>query len=353
MFRYHNPVEIHYVPYSLLETLVGIIEPNQNKKVTLIFGQHSARASGIIDKIKTKLSLCHVTELGGVIPNPSLKDIEKIREIQAKNDEWVVGIGGGSVLDTAKIYSASRKRHFVAIPTTSGTGSEVTPWATVWDFDSKEKKSFVSGYPEYAIIDPTLTLSLPIRETAYTGFDALSHALESYWSIHANPISDMYALKAIGLIFSNLYLVCYHPEDMKYRSAMSLASLYAGLAFSNTKTTAVHSVSYPMTLHYEIPHGIACSLLLPSFCRYNLDNVSPEKIQKLSEQLKIPYGRIPYEIYRLSTRLGLPKSLKEAGIPEEGIEIITQEGFHPDRVHNNPRELTKPALRSILEDIYE
>lgn len=330
-FNFFNPVEIHYGPY--LDILPEIIN-RQSQEVVIVYGQKSMRDLGAIGYIKDTLHWCNFIEVGGVIPNPTISSIDKHN---AKLKCWVIGIGGGSVLDYAKVIATNKHgQKFMAIPTTSGTGSEVTPWATVWDFEHKKKYSFDCTFARHAIIDPTLTRSLPEYETAYTGFDALSHALEAHWSISSNPISDIYALEAIDLILSNLYNACMKPEQIESRSAMAQASLYAGLAFSNTKTTAVHAVSYPMTLHYGIPHGVACSLLLPSFCDYNSG-----------------YSYLSNTIRSLAQKVGLPTTLQAAGIPEEGIDVIVKEGFHPDRVGNNPRPVTKKDLKSMLEKIYE
>ena len=330
-FEYWNPVEIHFG--KLIPSLLKIIG-EEDQEIFLVYGRQAMKNAGIISCIKDYLSYCDFLEVGGVTPNPTLESIFVYKP--RFQGEWVIGIGGGSVLDHAKILATQYQKLFIAIPTTSGTGSEVTSWATVWDFDRNVKRSFDTDYPRHAIIDPTLILSLPKYETAYTGFDALSHALEAHWSIHSNPISNMYALVAIDLILSNLSEACSNLEQIEARVAMAKASLYAGLAFSNTKTTAVHAVSYPMTLRYRIPHGVACSLLLSSFCDYNPG-----------------YDYLSDTIRQLAQSIGLPTTLQAAGVPEEGIDMIVNEGFHPDRIKNNPRTLTPEDLRLMLEKIYE
>lgn len=329
-FKYWNPVEIHFG--ELIPSLSDIIE-KKNQKILLVYGQQSMKKLGVIDRIKDLLFGCNILDIAGIAPNPTLKSIPCKPWFRG---DWVIGIGGGSVLDCAKMLATNYRIPIIAIPTTSGTGSEVTSWATMWNFDKKVKTSFDTDYPRHAIIDPTLVTSLPAYETAYTGLDALSHALEAHWSVHSNPISSMCALSSIKLILSNLYSACMNPKQIEVRSAMSKASLYAGLAFSNTKTTAVHAVSYPMTLHYGIPHGVACSLLLPSFCDYNPG-----------------YEYFSDNVRDLSRDIKLPTTLRAAGIPKDGIDIIVDEGFHPDRVGNNPRPLTRSDLRKMLENIYE
>jgi len=153
----------------------------------------------------------------------------------------------------------------IAAPTTAGTGSEVTPWATIWDSASLKKYSLHLDctWPTVAIIDPQLMLTVPAGVTVSTGLDALSHALESIWNVNANPVSDTFAISAIEDILECLPRLRRDLGNQELRSRMALAALKAGLAFSNTKTALAHSISYEMTLHHGLPHGIACSFTLP------------------------------------------------------------------------------------------
>jgi phosphonate metabolism-associated iron-containing alcohol dehydrogenase len=200
----------------------------------------------------------------------------------------IVALGGGSAIDTAKVLAAagddfSRVRNHVegrepfdllaypliAVPTTSGTGSEVTCWATVWDTASKKKYSLARKelYPECAVVDPRLTIGLSRNLTVSTGLDALSHALESIWNINANPVSTRHAIFAAREVVACLPELAHNLSDIGLRARMANASLSAGLAFSNTKTALAHSLSYHLTLHHGVPHGIACSFSLPSVMR--------------------------------------------------------------------------------------
>ena len=332
------------------------------------------KKSGVIDAIKRALPDCQIQEYGDIYPNPDIRDIEAVLDTLGEID-WVIGIGGGSVLDMAKsVAFMTRQREslraflthenvepprpgspLIAIPTTSGTGSEVTPWATVWDKQGNRKFSLSHRemFPDYAIVDPTLTIALPPYITAYTGYDALSHALEAFWSRYANPVSDLFALESIRLVLKHLGPVMEDLSNLQHRIGLAKASLYAGLAFSNTKTTAVHAVSYPMTLHYGVPHGVACSLTLVEFWRYNLDAIDAAKVARLLAAVgeKDPEA-FAGRLNELARQIGLPVTLTQAGIPREGVEVILDEGFHPERVVNNPRQLTREDLREILERIY-
>ena len=374
-FRYYNPVKISFGADIYLDELQKIIG-NQPAKIRLFYGRSAMKEIGAIEKIKRALNECQIREYGDISPNPDIHDIKRASSDGRQEEiDWIIAIGGGSVIDFGKsVAFLSRQQHsieefleksvdnsnpgvpFIAIPTTSGTGSEVTPWATIWDNQRKKKHSLAHEqmFPKYAIIDPQLTLSLPDRITAYTAFDALSHALEAFWSKYSNPVSDLFAVKSISLVMNNFAKLISDLQSLELRSMLAKASLYAGLAFSNTKTTAVHAVSYPMTLYYGIPHGIACSLTLREFLMFNKDYISPEKLEHLLDVLGYAdVNELKRKLDELTKKAHLPTSLKEAGIPREGIEVILEEGFHPERVSNNPRKLTKTELKHILEGIYE
>jgi phosphonate metabolism-associated iron-containing alcohol dehydrogenase len=201
--------------------------------------------------------------------------------------EIIVALGGGSVLDAAKVLSAAdgdfaRVRTYletgkgslasvpiVAVPTTAGTGSEVTCWATVWDTEAKKKYSLSDPafYPIQAIVDPELTVAAPRALTVSTGLDALSHALESIWNVNANPASSALAVQAARTVMETLPRLASDLGNIELREAMARAATLAGLAFSNTRTALAHSLSYHLTLHHGVPHGIACSFSLPMVMR--------------------------------------------------------------------------------------
>jgi alcohol dehydrogenase len=157
----------------------------------------------------------------------------------------------------------------IAVPTTAGTGSEVTSWATVWDTENAKKYSLARSdlYPTHAVIDPELMRSLPLDQTISTGLDALSHALESIWNINLNPVSANFAVSAAKSVMQHLVPLSKNLDDLVLRTHMAEAATTAGLAFSNTRTALAHSLSYPVTLHHGVPHGVACSFMLPDVMR--------------------------------------------------------------------------------------
>ncbi|AEK61984.1 iron-containing alcohol dehydrogenase PsrA [Collimonas fungivorans] len=283
--RFCNPVATHFGPGSL-EELPGIVSGAKVAVVTF----PEARSLGLLKKLEDLLGKQLVCVIENVHPNPDVSQLAEMYNRFWRDEhacDTVVALGGGSAIDTAKAlmvgteggsfdellalladgkpFTPSRVKTLIAIPTTAGTGSEVTPWATIWDAAKKKKYSLHLDctWPKAAIVDPDLMLTLPRAMTVSTGLDALSHALESIWNVNANPISDTLAIGAIQEIMACLPLLAKELDNKTLRSSMALAAMKAGLAFSNTKTALAHSISYEMTLRYGLPHGIACSFTLP------------------------------------------------------------------------------------------
>jgi len=283
--RFHNPVDTRFGWDSLLE-LASITE---NQTVALVIFPE-ARGLGLVDRIQDLLGDRLVYIVEDVQPNPDVAQLRSTYERfwqEAGDCHAVLAVGGGSAIDTAKAlivgtesgsfdellallaagkpFVPARSKQLIAVPTTAGTGSEVTPWATLWDTENQKKYSLHLDctWPKVAIIDPKLMLTVPASVTVSTGLDALSHALESIWNINANPISDTFAISAIEDILECLPLLHRDLTSKELRSRMALAALKAGMAFSNTKTALAHSISYEMTLRHGLPHGIACSFTLP------------------------------------------------------------------------------------------
>ena len=229
--------------------------------------------------------------------NPDARDLAQSCRMfgsAARRPDVIVALGGGSMIDTAKVLSASRgdfetvRRHLldkvplsmdaivpiIAVPTTSGTGSEVTSWATVWDGANASKYSLAHPrlYPETAVLDPELIAEAPRGLTLATGLDALSHALESIWNVNANPVSATYAVRAAREIMETLPRLLDNLGDIDLRARQAQASLLAGLAFSNTKTALAHNISYDITLQQGTVHGIACSFCLPAVMAWAVGN---------------------------------------------------------------------------------
>lgn len=236
-----------------------------------------------------------VVTIDNIVANPDFAELvsscEKFGQSMPAS-EVIVALGGGSIIDAAKVLAASGgsfetvRRHvtgeqpiedasvtpIIAIPSTAGTGSEATSWATVWDAANGLKYSLAHQglYPEVAIVDPELTLGAPHALTLATGLDALSHSLESIWNVSANPVSANFAVEAAKEIIETLPLLLDDLSSPALRARQARAALMAGLAFSNTRTALAHNISYDITLKRGTPHGIACSFCLPAVMQWSI-----------------------------------------------------------------------------------
>ena len=314
-----------------------------------------------------------------VEPEPSVQSIEgaaaAAREFRC---DLVVAVGGGSALDTAKAVTLltrnpgvledyfgiglvkQRGAPSILIPTTSGTGAEITPNSLFYVPAIKEKKAVVSPHtiPDVAIIDPLLTLSVPPKVTAATGMDALSHAVESYTSLNASPMTDLYALEAIRLIGAHLRTAVANGGDLAARDGMARASFYAGVAIGNAGTNIVHALAYPLQGQHRITHGVANSLLLPYGMEFNaLSNLF--KFGAVAEGLGEPIAGLSpraaaaksAEACRLlSLDVGIPQRMSAVGIRHEHIDALVDGAMKMTRLWaNNPRQVRPEDARAILE----
>jgi len=285
MWTYYNPVDVR-AGCGSLQQLPALLGPR--RAVLVAFPE--AIGLGLVDRIRELLGDRLAAVETDVRPNPDVEWLapmfERLWREQPEVD-CVIALGGGSVIDCAKVMltrpatgrfgellaliegappsAIGPHRKLLAIPTTAGTGSEVTPWATVWDQARARKLSLHLPWtwPEAAIVDADLMLSLPRAATLASGLDALSHALESLWNVHRNPVSASLAVSAARAIIDTLPQLLAAPERPELRERLATAALQAGLAFSNTRTALAHSLSYDITLQHGTPHGIACSFSLP------------------------------------------------------------------------------------------
>jgi phosphonate metabolism-associated iron-containing alcohol dehydrogenase len=285
-WSYRNPVAVRF-GWGVIDALPALLAGRRVVLVTF----PEAGETGLRARLAASIGASLNEIIEDVGPNP---DVDWFRS--RYTSFWrrnrgcvVVAVGGGSVIDTAKLLQVGvdggdfdsyfaelregRQPHvteampLIAAPTTAGTGSEVTPWATLWDHSSAAPKKYslhvAETWPEAALVDPELTLSTPTLVTRNSALDALSHALESIWNVNHNPVSDALAVEAARGVIATLPALLAGPAMRELRIAMSRASLLAGFAFSNTRTALAHSVSYEMTLRHGLPHGLACSFTLP------------------------------------------------------------------------------------------
>jgi len=317
-----------------------------------------------------------------VEPEPSMENVNECVEFtRGKKYDLFVGVGGGSSMDVAKIISILATNSgsvydyigiekipkpglpIILVPTTSGTGAEVTPNAIVTNKKIKEKKGIVSHFllPEVAIVDPSLTLSLPPRITASTGVDALTHSIESYVSLNASPLSDVIALESIKLISHNLKRAVEDGNDIEARYNMALGSLLGGIALTNAGTGGVHALAYPLGGQFGIPHGLSNALMLPFIVEFNITSnlskfskiaaVMGENIEGLGREEAA--GKAVEAVRAIVTDVGMPKRLREVGIPKQALPKIAESASHVTRLlANNPRKMTIDDIRKIYEEAF-
>lgn len=316
-----------------------------------------------------------------VVPEPPFEALETLlAPVRAFAPDAVVGIGGGSAMDLAKLVAvlyegkqktpdilgigkvAGRSVRLVTVSTTSGTGSEVTPIAILTDTQAKLKKGVVSPYliPDVAIVDPDLTLSLPAAVTAATGMDAMTHCIEAYTNLHAHPIVDNLAIEGVRLIAANLERCIRDGSDLAARTAMSLGSLYGGLCLGPVNTAAVHAMAYPLGGTFKVSHGVSNSVLLPFVMVFNLPG-NLKKYADIALAAGAPKGRNDEEtafngvmqIREISKACGIPQSLKELDIPESAIPEMAKAAILVTRLmDNNPRKVELKDAEAIYRKAY-
>jgi len=374
-WQYHNPVKIHFGP-GIVKKLPHIVGPQRSILITT----PGFTKRGISDSFKKLLGDSLVAIFDGVQPNPTFSSIKAaFNELQQYEYDTIIALGGGSTIDTAKAVAAigasssklwvdNHLKHgaafpqqfapkpIIAVPTTAGTGSEVTMWATVWDMEEKKKYSISHPflYPVEAILDPELTITLPEEETIYSALDALSHAMESIWNKNHNPVSDVFALEAISLIHDYLPALRDDLTKLNARALLLRASLFAGLAFSNTKTALAHSISYPLTAHFGLPHGLACSLPLPHLLKFNGDRAS-ERILIMAKALgsDMNVNHMAFAIIKLFERVGVSLCLVDYGIDKNKAELIANLAVTPGRADNNIAAFSQHNLLTLVESLFE
>jgi alcohol dehydrogenase class IV len=373
-----------YCGFGKLEMCGSMLANISAKNVLLVTGRKSYIQSGAKERLEKVLDSYDVSIFNDFEPNPKIENVHRgIEYLRSIKYDAVLAVGGGSIIDMAKMVNffgandvdpaeylecdskvIRKGKPLIAIPTTAGSGSEVTHFAVL--YITRRKYSVAHKYiiPDFSVVDPTLTESLSSRQTAISGMDALCQAIESYWSVNSIELSKMYARRAIELIISNLTQAVNNPTKT-IRVVMAKAAHLAGKAINITKTSAPHSISYPLTAYFDISHGHAVGLTLPSMMVYNygvnkdiLDRRGSEYVKKTLSEIACLIGAenvhdAKKRMDSLMSDIGLERKLSQLGVSStDAIEKIIEDGFAPDRVSNNPRLLTPTALRNILHEIY-
>ncbi len=371
---------------NAIDQIGTIIKAVKAKKVA-IFTDKGIEASGLFELPEgvVKASGADYYVLDELPPEPSYMQVQNlVDKFKDSGADLIVACGGGSVMDAAKLASilvtdeygvkelldnpgmAQKCVPIVLIPTTAGTGAEVTPNAIVAVPEKELKVGIVNEnmIADYVILDARMIKNLPRHIAAATGVDALAHCIECYTSNKANPFSDMYALEGLDLIINNIKEACDNPEAMEEKNRMQMAAYYGGLAITASGTTAVHALSYPLGGKYHIAHGVANAILLAPVMRFNSEDAA------VQERLAIAYNRCCHDenktcktvseksawmIARLEEivkHLDIPASLKEFGVPENDLDLLVEAGMQVQRLLvNNMREITPEIARELYQKV--
>lgn len=365
---YKQPVKIIF-GIDKIKDLCNILKDLNYKNGLLVCGPSFAE-NGVAERI-LDYSKGLITEIfSDIVPNPTVDNVDSCADVMRKNNiEFVLALGGGSPIDCAKAAASlcktedsivsyhNQEKKFgkehiplIAVPTTSGTGSEVTAVSVLTNPYIGKKAPLASEnfYPEYTIVDPALTLTVPKQITASTGLDVLSHALEGFWSKDHQPICDALALNAASLVFKYLEKAYINGEDIEAREKMSEASLIAGLAFGLPKTTGSHACSFPLTNVYKLPHGEACAFTLDYFTRINAE-AEDGRVNNFAKQLGFKDAcDMADRIKELKLSMNMKVSLQDAGIRDEDIERLAELSIHPNLL-NNPVKMKKEDLTKMFK----
>ena len=374
MHYYYNPVHI-IQGNNAIDKIPDLIKQikSSNAHVLLLTWHPSVLTQDVFQKLINDKDF-ETYPLCFTASNPTINQLfETYQQTYDFSPDVVIAIGGGSVMDIGKslccLYNQkidsidelrtviNQKKYIVSpckwigVPTTSGTGSEVTCWATIWDTENNAKKSVEcsDNYAYAAVVDPDLSAGMPISLAVSSALDAVSHAVESYWANASNITSQTLALNAVRLIMSNI-------DDLIdgkafAHKAISQGSMLAGLAFSNTKTTACHSISYPLTMHYHIPHGTAVSILLAPIFKINQSKI--ENLPLLLQALSVNNAdELQKRIISILNRAGIPATLRQWHVDCRDLPQLAAQGITKGRADNNPVKLTPQIIENVLKSVY-
>lgn len=383
VINFYRPVEVFFGRGAVDK--VGEVARRYGFKALVVTGKKSSKESGALDRVIRSLNAHGIQEYilyDEVIPNPTDKIVNEGADIAVREKvDFIIGLGGGSALDTAKAISIVSSnegsvwdyvkypegprlvpylnRPVICIPTTAGTGSEVNRYSVVTNSIRKEKLviSHSLNYPKVAIIDPELTTTMSPELTAITGFDALTHALESLTNRAENFMAEEYSVKAIELIAKWLPVAIEESENYEAREKLSYASMLAGIAIDHLGVALIHAMEHPVSAHYpEVAHGLGLAVLAPYITKFNYKG-NPEKYALFARLMG--YREKPElavdALVNLLERIGLLKTLKDIGVEEYMLDRLTEDVYMLSR-HSfliNPVEPSLDDVRRLYQEAYE
>ncbi|HAT4133839.1 iron-containing alcohol dehydrogenase [Clostridium perfringens] len=381
MARFTLPRDIYHGKDSL-----EVLKSLEGKKAFIVIGGGSMKRFGFLDKVLSYLKEANMETkvFEGVEPDPSVETVMKgAKEMEEFNPDWIVSIGGGSPIDAAKamwifyeypdftfekaivpfgLPKLRRKAKFVAIPSTSGTATEVTAFSVITDYKAKIKYPLADFEitPDIAIVDPSLAETMPEKLVAHTGMDALTHAIEAYTASLKSNFTDPLALKAIEMV--NMHLVNSYKGDMEARGEMHEAQCLAGMAFSNALLGIVHSMAHKVGAVFHIPHGCANAIFLPYVIKYNRKacedryaNIARHIGLKGESERELTDALIDL-INKFNKELNIPSSMKEYGIEEDdfkaNLKFIAHNAVLDPCTGSNPREVDDETMEKLYTCAY-
>lgn len=364
------------------EEICNVIENKNIKNVAILSSRSTYKLSLLDERFRKVLPGCKLKTILISVKNLSVEDVENIKnELGNFNPDLFISVGGGSVVDACKIvnlvisqnittsdlmskdYGEVDLKPTIAIPSTSGSGSEATQFAVVYKNNVKHSILSSSLLPNYVVLKPEFTMTMDKNLAAVTGFDAFSQAIESYWSVNSTEESKEYSIKSLELIRKYLKTSVLKGDKVS-REKIQEAAYLAGKAINISKTTICHAISYPLSAYFKIPHGLAVFLVLPSVFKFNihlsnsdcLDSRGVEYVQntlnEISELVCFDNMSLDDTFKMYMDDFGFSCKLSDYGIKStEDIEKILQNGFSQERAKNNPREMNKEQLNIILQEI--
>lgn len=369
-WQFYNPVKIYAGRGSRVQLVKQL-----NKQALLIVTTVRGKAQFLDDQVLSEVVKNNqVTWVDSVKENPGLTDLQaEIDQLNNLTVGAIIAFGGGSAMDAAKalrlglavkrkhslaellanpaLHKESQQVPLYALPTTAGTGSEVTPFATVWHHEIHKKLSLAGDniFPSVAIVDAELTDSLPTRVTLSTGLDAINQAVESVWNKNANSITLALATRSLKLGLKALPLLVKGKGGQRERDQMAEASLLAGLAISHTRTALCHSISYPLTAHFGVPHGLACAFTMSEVCKLNL-TADDGRFTALAQALTgEPSPEKLYDVFvELNKNLKITVKVKSYIPSLEALLTLQNKMYDPSRVGNNLAKIQEANIESIL-----
>jgi len=369
-WKFYMPTRIRF-GWGRFQEIHQVVDELKGKRIFLVTGKKFAKTSGVLDKLSEYLKGLILEVFAEVEENPSIETVDRgaVKCKEAMSD-LVIGLGGGSAMDAGKAIAMLQKnpgsiREYldqervcqakglpcVAIPTTSGTGSEVTPFTVIYHPAKKAKPAIAlpENFPEVALVDPELTMSMPFEVAASTGLDALCQAVEGFWSTQANPVTLSLAFQAIKLAMENVESACFE-KDRDSVTHMALASHLTGIEMSQIGNTAIHPLSYPITIDHGVSHGFACAIFLPAIIRFNASAIR-DRFRDLLTLLNLPNPEtFADKIESLMEKLKAPRRLSELGVREEEFPGIAKRGWGRSTAWN-PRPMTEEDIIQICKSI--